>query len=112
MLYTAFDGTQRSVRDGRLKLIVYPKIGYEQLFDLQRTRFELRNLSGTRHARRERLRARMEEEHAALGDPHPLSVEREVAEGVRLPVGGTEAGQAPAGVGDREVLRPPPARKP
>jgi hypothetical protein len=77
VLYTAFDDTQRSVRDGRFKLIVYPKIGYEQLFDLQRDPFELRNLSGDpAHARtRARLRARMEQEHAALGDPHPLSVE-------------------------------------
>jgi arylsulfatase A-like enzyme len=77
VLYTAFEDTQRSVRDGRFKLIVYPKIGYEQLFDLQGDPFELRNLSGDpAHApTRARLRARMEEEHAALGDPHPLSVE-------------------------------------
>ena len=76
-LYTAFDDTQRAVRDGRFKLIVYPKIGYEQLFDLQGDPFELRSLSDDpAHARtRARLRARMEEEHAALGDPHPLSVE-------------------------------------
>jgi arylsulfatase A-like enzyme len=46
VLYTAFDDTQRSVRDGRFKLIVYPKTGYEQLFDLQGDPFELRNLSG------------------------------------------------------------------
>ena len=52
VLYTAFDDTQRGVRDGRFKLIVYPKIGYEQLFDLQGDPFELRNLSGDpAHAR-------------------------------------------------------------
>jgi arylsulfatase A-like enzyme len=77
VLYTAFEGSQRSVRDGRFKLVVYPKIGHEQLFDLRKDPLELRNLADDpAHAgTRARLRARMEEQHALLGDPHPLSVE-------------------------------------
>lgn len=65
-----------AVRDGRFKLVVYPKIAREQLFDLERDPLELRDLSADpAHAEtRARLRRRMEAEHAALGDPHPLSV--------------------------------------
>ncbi len=76
VLYTAFEASQRAVRDGRFKLVVYPKIGHEQLFDLERDPLELRNLAAdpAHAATKARLRARMEERHAALGDPHPLAV--------------------------------------
>ena len=106
VLYTAFEDTQRSVRDGRFKLIVYPKIGHEQLFDLQRDPLELRNLArDPAHAgARARLRARMEEEHAALGDPHPLAVEPRSPMAFDYRSGGAQAGRAPAGMGRREVL--------
>jgi arylsulfatase A-like enzyme len=77
VLYTAFEASQRAVRDGRFKLVLYPKIGHEQLFDLERDPLELRNLAAdpAHGETKARLRARMEEQHAALGDPHPLAVE-------------------------------------
>ena len=77
VLSTAFEASQRSVRDGRFKLVVYPSIGHEQLFDLRHDPLELRSLGADpAHAdTRARLRARMEEQHAVLGDPDPLSVE-------------------------------------
>lgn len=76
VLYTAYEDTQRAVRDGRFKLVVYPRIAREQLFDLGRDPLELRDLSADpgHAAVRARLLRRMEEEHAALGDPHPLAV--------------------------------------
>lgn len=76
VLYTAFEASQRALRDGRFKLVVYPQIGREQLFDLERDPLDLADLSREpAHARtKARLRRRMEEQHAALGDPEPLSV--------------------------------------
>lgn len=40
----AYRDKQRSIRDGRWKYIIYPEIGYEQLFDLETDPHELQNL--------------------------------------------------------------------
>lgn len=45
-LYLTYEDSQRSVQDGRWKLIRYPKIGYMQLFDLEKDVSELENLAG------------------------------------------------------------------
>jgi arylsulfatase A-like enzyme len=45
-LYLTYEDSQRSVQDGRWKLIRYPKIGYMQLFDLEKDTSELENLAG------------------------------------------------------------------
>jgi arylsulfatase A-like enzyme len=73
-LYTAYEDKMRAVRDGRFKLIRYPLLDYEQLFDLERDPCELDNLADDpEHAEvKARLSALLESEHDRLGDPHPL----------------------------------------
>jgi arylsulfatase A-like enzyme len=74
VIYTAYEDKQRSVRDGRFKLIRYPPLDHVQLFDLERDPFELQNLADDpEHTEvQKRLTALLESQHAALGDPHPL----------------------------------------
>ena len=109
-LYTAFDDTQRGVRDGRFKLIVYPKIGYEQLFDLQGTPSSSATSRATPPTPRPRAAAGPDGGRArGPGRSAPALGRAEGADGFRLPGGGTTSGRAPAGVGDREVLRAPPS---
>lgn len=73
-IYGYFTDTQRGVRsaDG-WKYIVYPRIGREQLFDLNRDPFELEDLSGSTNAEhRERfhgLQDRVEKWRRVTGDP-------------------------------------------
>jgi arylsulfatase A-like enzyme len=76
-LYTAYEDKMRAVRDARFKLIRYPLLDHEQLFDLERDPYELRNLARDPHHAEERvrLRALLESHHEALGDPHPLVTE-------------------------------------
>ena len=76
-IYTAYEDTQRSVSDGRFKLIRYPALDHVQLFDLESDPLELRNLADDPdHAdEKARLTELLESEHAALGDPHPLVTE-------------------------------------
>ncbi|MFO1490763.1 MAG: sulfatase-like hydrolase/transferase [Kiritimatiellia bacterium] len=45
VLYTAYGTGQRSIRDGRWKLIRYPEVDRTQLFDLEADPHELRNLA-------------------------------------------------------------------
>jgi arylsulfatase A-like enzyme len=77
VIYTAYEDTQRAVRDRRFKLIRYPALNHVQLFDLENDPFELRNLADDLDYsdERARLEALLESEHAALGDPHPLVTE-------------------------------------
>ena len=44
-LFTVYEDIQRTVRDGHLKLIRYPRLHYNQLFDLDRDPYELKNLA-------------------------------------------------------------------
>jgi arylsulfatase A-like enzyme len=70
-IYGYFRDVQRMIRTGRWKLIWYPKIGREQLFDLRADPHELRDLStearfaSTASALRAQLKAWLREE----GDP-------------------------------------------
>lgn len=81
VIYTAYEDLQRSVSDGRFKLIRYPPLDHVQLFDLERDPFEIRNLADDpSHAgERARLTALLEAQHAALEDPHPLVIESEAS---------------------------------
>ncbi|MCP3918938.1 MAG: sulfatase-like hydrolase/transferase [bacterium] len=77
-LYLTYENKMRAVTDGRWKLIRYPPIDHEQLFDLESDPDELVDLA-SEAAHRDRLtalRALMQRHHAALDDPHPLEVER------------------------------------
>ena len=81
VIYTAYEDLQRSVSDGRYKLIRYPPLDHVQLFDLERDPFELQNLADDPEyaEQKARLTARLEAEHAALGDPHPLVTEEKAS---------------------------------
>ena len=70
-----YRGFQRSVRTSRYKLIVYPKAGMTQLFDLAKDPWETTNLSGqTAHASVEReLWERLRQHQRELGDPLALA---------------------------------------
>lgn len=77
-LYLTYENKMRSVTDGRWKLIRYPLIDHEQLFDLKQDPEELIDLAGvTAHEERlAAMRALMQQRHDALDDPHPLHVEK------------------------------------
>ncbi|MEM7307231.1 MAG: sulfatase-like hydrolase/transferase [Planctomycetota bacterium] len=77
-LYLTYENKMRAVTDGRWKLIRYPRIDREQLFDLASDPDELVDLvDGAEHQeRRAALRTLMEGHHARVADPHPLEVER------------------------------------
>jgi arylsulfatase A-like enzyme len=76
-LYTAYEDKQRAVRDERWKLIRYPKLHYNQLFDLATDPHELRNLAEDPDytAELERLTDLLEAWHRTSGDKHPLLTE-------------------------------------
>lgn len=75
-LFTSYRDVQRSVRDERYKLIVYPQINKTQLFDLQNDPDELKDLSADAATKpiQDRLRALLEGWQQRLGDAQPLSV--------------------------------------
>lgn len=77
-LYLTYENKMRAVTDGRWKLIRYPPIDHEQLFDLANDPDELIDLAERpeQQARRESLRLLMARHHLAVDDPHPLEVKR------------------------------------
>lgn len=66
-----FTDTQRMICDSQWKLVLYPKAGREQLFDLQADPDELSDLSAdSKHqARKEELRQRLQAWRIVNGDP-------------------------------------------
>lgn len=77
-LYLTYENKMRAVTDGRFKLIRYPPIDHEQLFDLEADPDELVDLidAAAHQATRTRLRALMTTHHNAVADPHPLVVDK------------------------------------
>lgn len=75
-LFLPFQDNQRSVRDGRWKLHVYPKINHRMLFDLSKDPHEMKNLADdpSHSAQMKKMLALMESWRKRLGDPHPLKV--------------------------------------
>jgi arylsulfatase A-like enzyme len=76
-IFLAYKNVQRSIRNDRYKLILYPRVGRKQLFDLQEDPFETRDLStDERFAAIEALlREKMAAARAEFSDPHPLKVD-------------------------------------
>jgi arylsulfatase A-like enzyme len=70
-LFFAYREDQRSVRDARWKLIEYPRVGMQQLFDLRRDPDERRNRAGEARYRRQlqALQGRLAAWQRAVGDP-------------------------------------------
>ncbi len=75
-IFTSFRDLMKAVRDDRWKLIRYPQIDHEQLFDLQADPHETRNLASVSdHADRvAALTELMRDWQARMGDDDPLSV--------------------------------------
>ena len=76
-LFLPFQDNQRSVRDGRWKLHVYPKINHRLLFDLSVDPHEINNLAtDSSHTQNvENMMSLMESWRTRLGDSSPLSVD-------------------------------------
>ena len=75
-LFLAFTDIMRSVRDERYKLILYPQIGFTQLFDLVEDPAEMTNLAiePSRQTRIDDMTALVREWQENLGDLQPLIV--------------------------------------
>jgi arylsulfatase A-like enzyme len=76
VLYTAYQHSQRAIRDHRWKLIRYPLVDRTQLFDLAADPRELRNLAGeAAHAAKvNELTTLLQQEMQRYDDPTPLRV--------------------------------------
>ncbi|MEZ6071048.1 MAG: sulfatase-like hydrolase/transferase [Pirellulales bacterium] len=76
-LFTTYEDIQRAVRDGRWKLIRYPKIDHTQLFDLEADPNELNNLaeSGRYADEVARLTRELQQWQQRTDDTQPLVVE-------------------------------------
>jgi arylsulfatase A-like enzyme len=70
-IYGYFRDSQRMVRTDRWKLIRYPRLGHEQLFDLQNDPDELKDLAGepAHQAVRDELRGRLQAWQKEVRDP-------------------------------------------
>ncbi len=76
-IFLAYRDVQRALREERYKLIVYPKIGRRQLFDLARDPDEVHDLStdAAQAGRMARMLAKLRAAQAQFGDTAPLSTE-------------------------------------
>lgn len=76
-VFIPFQDIMRSVRDEQWKLIVYPQINHQQLFDLKNDADEMQNLANEpAHAETvDRLTKLMKEWQSQVGDKQPLRVE-------------------------------------
>jgi arylsulfatase A-like enzyme len=70
VIYTAYEDKQRSVRDGRFKLIRYPPLDHVQLFDLERDPFELQNLADD--PEHTEVQKRLTASNQATASPRPV----------------------------------------
>jgi arylsulfatase A-like enzyme len=75
-MFTLYKDVQRSIRDARWKLICYPQINMNQLFDLQTDPNELHNLwDNPRHASKAKeLTVMLKKTQKEAGDSCPLMV--------------------------------------
>lgn len=76
-LFLPFQDNQRAVRNGNMKLHVYPQINHELLFDLANDPHELNNLAADPQYQAAVLEMRglMDKWRTRLGDPFPLRSE-------------------------------------
>lgn len=76
VMFTAYKKVQRSIRDERWHLMIYPEVGVTQLFDLEKDPHELNNLAkNPEYAEKiKELTALMDTTRAKFGDTDPLAV--------------------------------------
>ncbi|WP_165250414.1 sulfatase-like hydrolase/transferase [Paludisphaera soli] len=86
-LLTAYRDVQRAIRDGRRKLIAYPRINKVQLFDLRDDPDELRDLAAdpASAAEVDRLTVLLRRRQAEAGDDLPLRSEKPRPEAFEFP---------------------------
>lgn len=77
-LMLAYRDVQRAYRDGRWKLIRYPRVNVTQLFDLKSDPHETRNLAGdpAQAKRLAQMTAGLRQWQKRLGDTLPLTVDK------------------------------------
>jgi arylsulfatase A-like enzyme len=75
-LFLAYRDVQRAIRDEQWKLIRYPQVDVNQLFDLKKDPFELNNLAGqaSQKERVTKMLGQMKDWQQKLGDAAPLKV--------------------------------------
>jgi arylsulfatase A-like enzyme len=75
-VFMVYRDVQRGIRDGRWKLIRYPKINLTQLFDLQADPDELKNLADdpAQAERVQKMMGRLADSQKHYGDGAPLTV--------------------------------------
>ena len=80
-IYLAYKNSQRAVRYGDWKLIRYPLVNRNQLFNLRDDPHETRNLAGEdRHQQQlEEMLGLLAVQHEQTGDPHPLTAQDPVS---------------------------------
>ena len=73
-IFLPFQDNQRAVRNGNMKLHVYPQINHELLYDLANDPHELNNLAAdpAYHNDARKMHVLMDQWRARLGDPYPL----------------------------------------
>jgi arylsulfatase A-like enzyme len=73
-IFLPYTTHMRAVRDTRWKLIVYPQINHQELFDLRKDPDEVRNLATEQPAEVERLTRLLQEWQQRTGDKQPLTI--------------------------------------
>jgi arylsulfatase A-like enzyme len=72
-VFLPFTDTMRAVRDERWKLIIYPRVNHQQLFDLKNDPEERKNLAAQKPREVERLTRLMHEWQGRTGDRQSLT---------------------------------------
>ncbi len=77
-VFLPYTNTQRSVREKRWKLIVYPQINHSQLFDLKKDPLERENLAENPQyaAQKQKMQELMKQWQKNIGDIQPLRVQK------------------------------------